>query len=164
MAVTLNEITAATVRDVIKLAVAPDQQQFVAPNGTSLAEALFSNEAWYRAVHRDGVLVGFVMLYDESMRPDPPTNPNIGLWRLMIDQRYQRQGIGREVIRLIVEHARAKKCFSTLSTSYVPGPGSPGDFYLSLGFVPNGEVDGGEIVAILSLGNNASPFGMEEKT
>ena len=53
MAVTLNEITAATVRDVIKLAVAPDQQQFVAPNGTSLAEALFSKEAGYRAVHKN---------------------------------------------------------------------------------------------------------------
>ena len=32
-----------------------------------------------------------------------------------------------------------------------PGPGQPGPFYLGLGFVPNGEVDDGEIVVVHPL-------------
>ena len=154
MTVTLREITSATVRDVIKLDVAPEQRRFVAANSTSLSEALFSKEAWYRAVYKGDELAGFVMLYDESLRPDPPAQPGIGLWRLMIDHRYQRQGVGREVMRLIVEHVRAKALFSSLSTSYVPGEGCPRDFYLSLGFAPNGEMDGDEVVLVLPLEPN----------
>lgn len=152
MTVTLREITADTVLDVVKLSVAPGQQQFVAPNAVSLAQALFSREAWYRAVYQDDTLAGFVMLYDESQRAEAPEKPNIGLWRLMVDQRYQGKGIGRAVIAHVVAHARAKGCFSELFTSYVPAAGGPETFYLSLGFVPNGEMDEDEIVVILPLG------------
>jgi diamine N-acetyltransferase len=106
MNITLREITSETVGQVIGLSVRPDQEQFVAPNATSLAEPLFSEEAWYRTVYADETLVGFVMLYDETLRAAPPEEPNIGLWRLMIDQRFQRRGIGREVVRQVVEHVR----------------------------------------------------------
>jgi hypothetical protein len=51
--VTLREISAATVRQITDLAVAPEQQRFVATNAVSLAEALFTPEAWYRAVYAD---------------------------------------------------------------------------------------------------------------
>ena len=43
--VTLREITADTVRAVLKLAVHPDQAGFVATNAVSLSQALFSDEA-----------------------------------------------------------------------------------------------------------------------
>ena len=68
MNVTLREITSETVRAVTKLAVRPDQQGFVAPNAVSLSEALFSDEAWYRAIYADEDLVGFVMLADETLK------------------------------------------------------------------------------------------------
>lgn len=148
MSVTLREITSATVRDVTRLTVSPEQQNFVAQNALSLAEALFSNEVWFRAVYDGETLVGFVMLYDESLRPAPPEKPNIGLWRLMVDHRFQRRGIGREIIRHLVAHARSKG-FESMSTSYVLGPGGPEPFYRSLGFVPTGEILDGETVAVL---------------
>jgi hypothetical protein len=34
-------------------------------------------------------LVGFVMLYDEALRPQPPLAPEIALWRLMVDERFR---------------------------------------------------------------------------
>lgn len=46
--VTLREITSETVIPVIKLAVAERQKNFVATNAVSLAQALFSDAAWYR--------------------------------------------------------------------------------------------------------------------
>jgi len=146
--VTLREITADTVRAVVKLAVLPEQERFVASNAVSLSQALFSDEAWYRAVHADEELVGFVMLADETLKKNPPAEPNIGLWRLMVDARHQRRGIGREVVRLVLEYVRSRPGIRHFHTSYVPGPGGPGPFYLSLGFAPNGEVSDGEVIVV----------------
>ena len=156
MAITLREITKETVYSVTKLAVAESQQGFVAPNAVSLAEALFSDEAWYRAVYDNEELVGFVMLSDESLKKEPPAEPNIGLWRLMIDQRYQRRGIGREVMRLVLEYVRSRPGIHYFYTSYVPESGGPGPFYLGLGFEPNGEVEDGEVVVLYPLHNSAA--------
>ena len=156
MTITLREITRETVHSVTKLSVAENQQGFVAPNAVSLAEALFSDEAWYRAVYDNEELVGFVMLSDESLKKAPPAEPNIGLWRLMIDQRYQRRGIGREVMRLVLEYVRSRPGIHYFYTSYVPGPGGPGPFYLGLGFEPNGEVEDGEVVLLYPLHNSAA--------
>ncbi len=151
MQVSLREITSDTVRAVTKLAVHPAQQGFVAPNAVSLAQALFSSEAWYRAVVVDEELAGFVMLADESLRPDPPAAPRIGLWRLMIDARFQRRGVGREVIRLVVAHVRSRPGIESFYTSWVAAPGGPEPFYLGLGFEPNGEMDDDEVVAVYPL-------------
>lgn len=152
--VSLREINKETVRAVTKLSVAENQQRFVAPNAVSLSEALFSDEAWYRAVYNYEELVGFVMLSDESIKKDPPAEPNIGLWRLMIDQRYQGRGIGREVMRLVLDYVKSRPRIRYFYTSYVPEPGGPGPFYLSLGFAPNGEIEDGEIIVVYPLQNN----------
>jgi diamine N-acetyltransferase len=148
--VTLREITAQTVRSVIRLSVAPGQDRFVAPNAVSLSQALFSPEAWYRAAYRGEELVGFVMVQDEGQAKDPPARPEIGLWRLMVDQRFQGQGIGREIVERVMEHAH-ERGYSRLLTSYVPGPEGPESFYLGMGFEPTGEVDHGEVVAALAV-------------
>lgn len=153
MQVTLRPITADTVRAVTSLSVAPEQQHFVAPNAVSLSQALFSDEAWYRAIYADDELVGFAMLADETLKPEPPAVPKVFLWRFMIDHRQQRRGIGREAIQLLCEHARSRPGIDVLYTSYVPGEGSPGPFYLGLGFVPNGEMEGDEIVLVRTLGS-----------
>lgn len=151
MNITLREIDAETVRMIAELAVAPSQEQFVASNALSLAEALFSNEAWFRAIYLAEQAVGFVMLYDESLRIPPPIQPQIAIWRFMIDSRFQGKGIGSEALRLVIEHARSKRDFSSLLVSYVPGEGSPEGFYKKHGFIPNGQVEEGEIVLELSL-------------
>jgi diamine N-acetyltransferase len=149
--VTLREITAETVIPVIKLAVADSQKGFVAPNAVSLAQALFSEEAWYRAIYYGDALVGFVMLADESLRTPPPAAPAVGLWRFMIDAQHQGQGIGRAALLRVIEHVRAKGSFEKLALSFVPGAGSPEAFYLSLGFRHTGRIDDGEVVLELPL-------------
>jgi diamine N-acetyltransferase len=151
MKVTLREINSETVLPVVRLAVRPDQAGFVATNAVSLSQALFSDEAWYRAIYADDELAGFVMLSDETLKAQPPAEPNIGLWRLMIDARHQRRGIGRVVMEQIVEHVRSRPGVCFFYTSYVDEPGGPGPFYLGLGFEPNGEIDDGEVVLIYPL-------------
>ena len=147
----LREITAETVRRVTSLSVREDQKHLVATNAESLAEALFSPEAWYRAIYSGEDLVGFVMLYDESLRSPPPEKPRVGVWRFMIDAKHQGKGFGRSALLKVIEHVRSKRIFDKLDLSYVPGLQSPEPFYLGLGFTPTGRVDGGEIVLELSL-------------
>jgi diamine N-acetyltransferase len=155
-AVTLREITANTVLSVVRLAVAEHQQSFVAPNAVSLAQALFSREAWYRAIYLGDEPVGFVMLADESLRVPAPSEPQVGVWRFMVDARHQGKGIGRAAMLQVIEHVRGKGRFTKLELSFVPGQGSPESFYLSLGFQHTGRVDEDEQVLELPLGENAA--------
>jgi diamine N-acetyltransferase len=154
--VTLREITSETVLPVVRLAVAENQKEFVAPNSVSLAQALFAPEAWYRAIYYVEELVGFVMLEDESLRSPPSEKPGIGVWRFMIDAKQQGRGIGRAAMLRVIEHVRAKGRFDSLELSYVPGPGCPEPFYLALGFRHTGRMAGKEVVLELSLQDRAA--------
>ena len=149
--VSLRTITATTVRAVTDLAVNEEQQHLVASNAVSLAEALFAQEAWYRAIYADDELIGFVMLYDESLRDAPPAEPRVGLWRFMIDRRFQAHGYGSDALQLVIQHVKALGVHTLLELSFVPGPNSPERFYLRHGFRSTGRMDEGEVVLELPL-------------
>jgi len=150
--VTLREITADTLRSVLNLSVTEYQNRFVASNAVSLAQALFAPEAWYRAIYLAEVPVGFVMLSDQSLLDAVPENPEIGVWRFMVDAKYQRRGVGRAAMLQVIDHVRRKGMFPKLAISYVPAEGGPEQLYLSLGFRPTGAMDGDEIIMELPLG------------
>lgn len=146
VSVSLREITAQTVRQITDLSVAESQRKFVAPNAVSLAQALFAPEAWYRAVYVGDEPAGFVMLEDQSQLTPLPENPEICVWRFMIDQHFQGRGIGRAAMLLIIGHARSKGLFKQLLLSYCPGEGCPQPFYFGLGFRETGDIVSDEVV------------------
>ena len=153
MALTLREIDDANRTAVVGLKVAPGQEQFVSSVAGSLAEAEQYRHAnpWYRAVYDGDEPVGFVML-SWNVQPQPPEilGPWF-LWKLLVDERHQGRGYGREIVSKVVELVRAEGA-TELLTSYVAEPGGPAGFYQRLGFVPTGEVDpDGEIVMRLAL-------------
>ena len=154
--VTLREITAETVRAVINLSVAGSQKGFVAPNAISLAQALFAPEAWYRAIYLGEELAGFVMLQDESLLSPPPHQPEVSVWRFMIDAKFQSRGIGRAALLRVIEHVRKKNVFAKLELSFVPGAGCPELFYLGLGFRHTGRLAGTEVVLEFPFAQNAA--------
>jgi diamine N-acetyltransferase len=149
--VTLREITAETVRAVIKLSVTEYQNRFVASNAVSLAQALFAPEAWYRAIYLAEEPVGFVMLSDQSLLSPVPENPEAWVWRFMVDAKHQRKGVGRAAMLQVIEHVRRKGLFKRLVISCIPEDGGPERLYLSLGFKPTGEMDEDEVVLELPL-------------
>ena len=69
----------------------------------------------------------------------------------MVDQRFQRRGIGEAALRLVIGMVRERGIFRSLKLTYVPGPGAPEPFYRGLGFVPTGRVEDGEIEMELRL-------------
>ncbi len=142
--VELREITSETVRQVTALAVAPDQEGYVAPNAVSIAEAYFEPKAWFRAIAAGDELVGFAMVYRD------PQAGEFYVWRFMIDARHQGHGYGRRAVELLVEEARGDGV-EKVTLSVVPGDGSALEFYKRLGFVETGNVHGKEIELALSL-------------
>ncbi|WP_231747179.1 GNAT family N-acetyltransferase [Burkholderia sp. BDU5] len=126
------------------------QREMVADNGTSIAEAHFSENAWFRAIYADETLVGFIMLHIGADHDDGIDCPGVFLWRFMIAGPYQRTGIGRKAIDLLVRNLRLKG-FNELHTSYGLGDGSPEGFYRRLGFSLTGGAYGDELEVVLSL-------------
>jgi diamine N-acetyltransferase len=148
MAIELAEITAENLGDVYELAVGPGQDEFVASNPWSLAEAYVERRvAWPRAIVADGTGVGFIML---QFDPEDDDGAPFQLWRLMIGADHQGKGYGREAMALGVEECRRRGA-RELFTSWVVGEGGPEGFYLGLGFEPTGEWDEDEKVARLAL-------------
>ncbi|APV49872.1 hypothetical protein BWI17_09370 [Betaproteobacteria bacterium GR16-43] len=154
--VCLEEITRDNLRAFLNLKVRSDQEGFVAPNAVSVAQAHFHPEAWFRGIVADGTPVGFAMLEDwTSMREAAHEafrkEPYVGLWRFMVDARYQAHGFGAEALKLLIARARTLLPDGVMLTSYVPGEGCPGPFYLRHGFVETGKLDGIERVLRLPL-------------
>jgi GNAT superfamily N-acetyltransferase len=152
MAIELREVTDEVREELRSVRVGEGQKRFVSSVEESLAEAELYPQAkpWFRAVYADGVAVGFVMI-SWDVEPDPPElwGPWF-LWKLLIDERQQGRGLGREVVGAIVDIVR-REGGDELITSYGEGPGGPGGFYRGLGFVPTGDVDHDEIVARLPI-------------
>ena len=73
------------------------------------------------------------------------------LWKLLVDERQQRRGYGREAVRLVADTVRANGAIELL-TSCLLGDEGPEPFYRRIGFRPTGELDGnGEIILALDL-------------
>jgi len=143
--VTLREVTAATLGPVLRLEVRPEQRGFVATNAVSIAQAHFSEQAWFRGIWAGDVPVGFVMLSLDRAKQE------YWVWRFMIAAPYQRCGFGRAALRLVVEHVRRLPGAAELKLSYSPGEGGPQPFYRGLGFEDTGEIEDGEHVMRLAL-------------
>jgi diamine N-acetyltransferase len=148
--ISLRPITDANRQEVEALRVSPAQEQFVSDVVESLQEAAEypGAHAMYWAVYAEETPVGFVMIADEVDSPD--YIPQF-LWKLLIDERHQGRGYGKATLDLIVEYFRGLPGVEAVTTSAVPGEGSPVTFYERYGFVRTGEIDDGEIVLRLTI-------------
>ena len=149
--VSLRPISESNREAVEALRLSPGQDQFVSTVADSLLEAVEEPDgrAMYWAVYADETPVGFVMISDEVGHPD--YIPHY-LWKLLIDERYQRQGFGTATLDLIVEYFRGRPGVEVLSTSAGEGEGSPITFYERYGFEKTGEiVFGDEVLLQLEL-------------
>ena len=72
------------------------------------------------------------------------------MWKLLIDERYQRRGFGTAALDLIVEYFRDRGVFA-MWTSAGQGEGSPIAFYERYGFERTGELHGNEVLLRLDI-------------
>lgn len=142
-------VTADNVGKACRLAVRPDQEQFVAPVAWSLAEAYTQPEvAWPRLVLDGDRPVAFIMgAFD-------PGNDTwffrCGIWRLNVAADQQGKGYGRFAVEAVLAEAR-RRGQQRASVLWVPGPGGPEGFYHRLGFQPTGETFADQVVGQITL-------------
>jgi diamine N-acetyltransferase len=145
MEIKLREIDRSSWEACCNLELADGQYDFVAPNTYSLALAAYEPDVYPMGIWRDGVMVGFIMYDFDS---------EIGSWemcRLMVDKKYQRQGIGEAAVKKLLQLVRAKHGPVMFSTSAEPENEAAITLYEKLGFKKNGRIVYGEVMLELQL-------------
>lgn len=157
----LEKVNARNVWDILKLRVAENQRCFVSANDRSIIEAYITltanGQVFPFGIYEDDTPVGFLMIgfgIDDDWDDAPAVaTDNYNLWRLMIDERYQKKGYGREAVKLALEFIKTFPCGKAeyCWLSYEPENEVARRLYRSFGFVETGEMDGNEVIAVLKL-------------
>lgn len=130
------------------LSVHDHQREFLAGNSYSIAEASFNPALRTRAIFLAEEPIGFIMYSTPEPRDDTPGE--YGIWRFMIDARYQGKGYGRQSLGLLLAEIGGCGDARRIYISYKPDNASAKHFYASVGFSETGIDDDGEMVAVLS--------------
>ena len=155
-----RKITPDNVWKIVKVRVAPEQEDFVASNGESLIEAFAAREAGFVAlpfgIYEGETPIGFFMLgYGRIGDEEEPSvaKGNYCLWRFLIGAEYQGKGYGRKALAMILDYIRTFPVgkADAVWLSYEPENTRAKALYHSFGFEENGETDGDELVAVLKL-------------
>ena len=160
----------ANMKECIALRVLPEQDNFVASNAISLAEAYDENKAYAEtgkgaiavpyAVYENGIMVGFAMYGyfppEEDEESYCKDEHHYYFWRLLIDKNHQGKGIGRETVRQVMEEIKSMPCgeASYCYVSYEPTNIGSKTTFASYGFEEDGRVIDGEVVARYKLQNS----------
>jgi len=153
MGITLQPVTVENWRALIKLQVREDQTHFVASNLYSIAEAQFGWDEdghwdfYPFGAYMDNEPVGFAMY---AFNFDY-TRFEAFIARLMVDEKLQGKGYGREIMKRVLEQLATDERIRNVGISYEPNNESARKLYASLGFVEPGEIFDGEVLAILNL-------------
>lgn len=153
MAVTLREVTRDDVRPLVRLRVAPDQDDFVAPNEYSLAQVHYETGATPYVIWNGEDRVGFCQVIDMRKHAfcEPEDDPNaLFLWRFMVASEFQRKGFGKAALKVLIQMAEATG-HEAVETSAVMENAAAIGFYEGLGFVKTGRIVDGEVQLRLEL-------------
>lgn len=150
MTITLREITRENWRECANLQVAEEQRHFVAPNMKSLLQYFYHDPTDTFApfgIYAGDTMVGFAM-YGQS---DFGGWLGWEIWRLMIDERHQRQGYARAALSQIIALMRARLGCAEIYIMFAVDNHVAGKLYESVGFVDTGEIEDGEKIFRLDL-------------
>jgi diamine N-acetyltransferase len=138
--VDLVPVTAANWRDCAALRVRPDQRRFVNPVTYYLCLCHYGHLWQPLAVTRGEAVVGFVMwaIDDDRSR---------WIGGVVVDGAYQRTGVGRALLRLLMDRFAAEPGCPNVALSYDPANTVARALYASLGFRETGEKEDTELVA-----------------
>ena len=126
----LKTITKDNWLKAISLSVREDQKGFVAPNAFSLAQLNFLDNFHAKGIYLDDEMVGFTLYgIDED-------DNEYWIYRMMIDQKHQGKGYGKDAIKLVIEDIRNMKedHHQTITLSYEPENEHAKRIYEKMGF------------------------------
>lgn len=144
MNVSLRKIDESNWRECISLQVKDEQKSFVATNVNGLALAYAHKEMEPRAIYAGDEMVGFIMY---------ARDPDDGLYyinRFMIDKNYQRKGLGREALSILINELKADGVES-VDIIHKPDNIVAINLYRGLGFELTEHTLGDDVISNLKL-------------
>lgn len=146
MSIEFKKITKDNLTDVLKLKVKFEQKTFVIPNVYSIAESKVYENFNPNAVYWNEELIGFLMY-----GTNPEKDEDVWIIRLMIDEKFQGRGYGRQTMVKIIETLKKIYDPPAIFLSFEPENNIARSLYHSLGFKDTGEILFGELVHRLDL-------------
>ena len=145
----LEALNATNVVAANSLTLKPGQEEYATP--VSLAEAertLNQSGSWPRVVLDGDEVVGFIK---GNLDPDEPREEfRCCVWSVNVKASAQGHGVGRFAIEGLADEAR-RRGFKRLTVIWERGDAGPEDFFLHVGFRPEGETRFGEVIGVMDL-------------
>ena len=141
---TVVELNADNVEDVLAVSPLPEQLPYVNPVAWYVARSAYQ-DVWHPVglATADGAVVGFAeWAYDES-------DGTYGLGGIIIDHRQQGRGLGRAALDALVAHLRARPVPGVVVLTVHADNERARGLYERFGFAATGEVIDGELVMVL---------------
>jgi diamine N-acetyltransferase len=126
----LQAITKENWTKAISLRVREDQVNFIASNAVSLAQLNFLENFHAKGIFNDEEMVGFTLFgIDED-------DHEYWIYRMMIDQKHQGKGYGKQAVKLVIDDIRLMKDerHHTITLSYEPANEHAKRIYEKMGF------------------------------
>lgn len=151
MIVTLKQIDRDNWEEAINLSVKEEQKSFMASNLYSIAEVQFMNNFQTMGVYDSEEMIGFTMF---GIDPD---DGNYWIYRLMIDEKFQGNGLGTEAVRKVIEFIKSINVtkIPCIMIGYNPGNKGAQATYKKAGFVETEVAPWGEQLATYKFGTFA---------
>ncbi len=131
--VSLKPVTNDNFWEVVSLKVGEDQN-FVYSNAISIAQSKVDPSLIPLAIYSDQIIVGFLMY---GIDPD---DGNYWVVRLMIDEKYQRNGYGKKAMENIIAKIKEDKSRNKIIISTNPENIVGLNLYKKLGFKSTGKI------------------------
>lgn len=145
MNIILKEVNSDNFYECIELKVAKAQENFVASNVFSIAQSKVEPECYPLCIYDEDVMVGFTMYGIDT------DDNNMWISRLMVDEKHQRKGYGREAMIKLIELIKDKHNYSEIYLSTEPENEGAQKLYESLGFKNTGKIIEDEVVFIKEI-------------
>jgi diamine N-acetyltransferase len=140
--VNLKPVTQENFLETISLKVG-EEQRFVASNVFSIAESKVDSSLIPLVIYNDQTIVVF-LLYGIDHE-----DGNYEIVRLMVDEKYQKNGYGKKAMEIIMEKIKEDKSHNKILISTDPRNIVGLNLYKKLGFKSTGKIiDGEEVLEI----------------
>jgi len=143
----IKPVARKDIRALYHVQVKPDQEQFVAPNGLTMAQTPWEPGSEVFGIWEGEIAVGLLAIIDfshpDAVLEEGEDRDSLYVWRLLIDEDHQRKGYGTAALNFAKQMMRDRG-LNSISLGVMDKPGSAVPVYEREGFVRTGIFINGE--------------------
>ena len=139
----LEKVTKENYWEVVNLSVSPSQEDYVVSNAISIGQSKVQDECIPVAIYKENLLIGFAMYCIDT------DDDQYWIYRIMIDQKYQSKGFGKEAFGILLQKIKADKTKNVIYLGVHRKSEVAVCLYESYGFAFEGQVFGDEHIMCL---------------